>query len=100
VTGDDHARLGDRADDLVVFHENRAFMRLAEVPGSGIKRCAALALDPASGGFSCSVYELRPSICRSVERGDPSCRGELSTKADRPRRALVVLRARSLTPRP
>ena len=87
VTGDDHARLGEAAEDLVVFIGNRAYMRLAE---SG--HCAALHVDGSSGRFVCSVYELRPACCRELERGSPQCAGELFTKAGRAEGRLVELR--------
>jgi hypothetical protein len=84
VDGDDHARLGDRADDLVVFVENRAYMRIAPAG-----HCAALTR--RDGRWLCSVYEVRPRTCRDLERGSPACRGEIATKA-----ALVALRTKTL----
>jgi Fe-S-cluster containining protein len=94
VTGDDHARLGDAAEDLITWVGNQAFMRLEAVgEGSPLHRCGALAVDPERGTFACSIYERRPQICRDLERGSPECRGELEAKAERPRRALRVLRA-------
>lgn len=89
VTGDDHERLGEDAERLVVFLGNQAFMRLTSEAGPS--RCAALVLDPAAGTFLCSVYERRPQVCRDLERGSPACQGELETKGDRPRRALGLL---------
>jgi Fe-S-cluster containining protein len=59
---------------------------------SALHKCIALAIDPATGAFACSIYETRPQVCRDLERGGGACRGELATKADRPRRALVMLR--------
>lgn len=93
MTGDDHARLGDDAERLVTWIGNAAFMRLESV-GEGsppLHRCAALAVDPERGTFSCSIYERRPQVCRDLERGSPECRGELSAKSGRPRRALTML---------
>ena len=86
VSGDDHARLGDAADDLVVWIENRAYLRIE----SG--HCAALAIDRARGLFVCTVYERRPQVCRDLERGSPQCEGELSAKRERPPLALLELR--------
>lgn len=86
VTGDDHARLGDDADRLVVFVGNQAFMRLVGVEGS--RRCAALVLDPRAGTFHCSVYDRRPQVCRDLERGSGACEGERTTKGRRPGLAL------------
>lgn len=88
VTGDDHERLGDDADRLVVFIGNRAFLRIED------GRCAALEVDARRGSFRCAVYDRRPQVCRDLERGSPACEGEIATKGDRPRRALAVLRAR------
>jgi Fe-S-cluster containining protein len=62
------------------------------------RRCVALQLHPTRGGFSCSVYERRPEICRELERGSGACLGEIAAKGDRPTRALALLTAR-LAPR-
>ncbi len=85
VRGDDHERLGDDADALVVFHGNEAYMAM----NGG--RCAALALDVEGGRFLCSVYERRPATCRELERGSPACAGEIALKGERP---LMLLRLR------
>jgi Fe-S-cluster containining protein len=87
VTGDDHARLGDLAEDLVVFIGNRAYMRLAD------GHCAALRIE-ASGRFVCTVYDLRPDVCRDLQQGSPECAGELFTKAGRAEAAPVQVRLR------
>jgi Fe-S-cluster containining protein len=90
VTGDDRARLAERAEDLVWFDQNRAYMRMVE------GHCGALRIEPASGRFFCSAYETRPDVCRALARGSSACRAELDAKAQRPvlllglhRRALV-----------
>ena len=83
VTGDDHERLGEHADALVRFDENRAFMRMSD------GHCAALIVDPVARRFVCSVYEQRPQACRDLERGSPGCLAEIDVKADR---SLVALR--------
>src|SRR6187401_2664212 len=82
VTGDDHARLGDDAESLVTWIGNTAFMRLEHVGDAahGLRRCAALAIDPVLGMFACSIYERRPQVCRDLERGGSACRGELAAK--------------------
>lgn len=86
VLGVDYERLADDAERLTHCIENRVYMRLE----SG--HCAALTVK-ADGHFLCSVYERRPDVCRWLERGSGNCRGELETKTDRPREALVRLRA-------
>lgn len=90
VTGRDHARLAERAEELVWFEGNRAYMRMVE------GHCGALRIEPASGRFYCSAYETRPDVCRDLARGSDACRAELDAKAQRPvltlglhRRALV-----------
>jgi uncharacterized protein len=85
VTGSDYSRLGDDASDLVEWIGNQAFMKIEE------GHCIALRIDPASPTpFACNVYDRRPEICRSLERGSPQCLGELSTKGH-----LVALRTRN-----
>lgn len=91
VTGDDHRRLGDDAESLVEWIGNLAFMRLERATEAHHK-CIALTIDPESGTFACSIYETRPQVCRDLERGSGACRGELASKSERPKRALVVLR--------
>ena len=100
VTGDDHARLGDDAEAWVAWLGNEAYLRLAPVAGSegALHACAGLRVDPASGRMLCAIYERRPDVCRTLERGSPGCLGELAAKEARPARALVL--ASSLTRRP
>ena len=93
VTGDDHARLGDAAEDLVEWIGNEAFMKIERVTGA-MHKCIALKVDAAAGTFACSIYETRPAVCRDLEQGSGACHGELATKSDRPKRALVVLSTR------
>jgi Fe-S-cluster containining protein len=81
VTGEDYARLGDHADELVVWQGNRAYMKMAR------GRCAALAV--AHGRFVCTIYENRPQTCRDLARGSRECEGERATKGERPRLALA-----------
>lgn len=91
VTGLDHARLGERADEVVWFDGNRAYMRMTD------GHCGALRIEPISGRFICSVYETRPDVCRELSRGSAACRGELDAKAQRP---LVTLGLRREARRP
>lgn len=82
VTGDDHARLGDAAERLTVFIDNRCYMRMQD------GHCAALSVR-ADGSFVCSVYEARPDVCRELERGSPACEAELLQKREPSQRALL-----------
>jgi uncharacterized protein len=93
VTGDDHARLADDAERLVVFLGNQAFMRIER--SNGVGRCAALVADRASGRFSCSVYERRPDVCRGLIEGEGACEGERAAKGDRPPQLLLRIRSRA-----
>jgi hypothetical protein len=68
VTGEDWGRLGDDADALTHWIENRAFMRVEA------ERCVALAVDGES--VRCTIYARRPEICRALERGGPACAAE------------------------
>lgn len=81
VRGDDHARLGEDAEALVVFHGNEAYMAMVE------GHCAALVIE--DGKFLCRVYDRRPQTCRDLERGSPACEGEIATKGERPMRFVV-----------
>ncbi len=83
MTGDDHARLGERSDELVRFEGNRAYMRMVD------GHCAALRVDKSSGQLVCSAYETRPQTCRDLARGGVACLGEIASKHDRPRLALA-----------
>lgn len=83
VDGRDHARLGERAEDLTHFIGNRCYMRMHD------GHCAALQIDAANRRFVCSIYEARPELCRSLERGSSACAAELHEKGDRPRHLLL-----------
>src|SRR5690242_11489703 len=76
-------RLGDDAERLTSFIENRAFMRMHD------GHCAALELDTDVRRWRCTIYERRPETCRHLERGSPECAGERWAKAERP---LIELR--------
>jgi Fe-S-cluster containining protein len=91
VLGIDYERLGDDAGTLTQFIENRAYMKLED------GHCIALRVH-ADGRFLCSIYERRPDVCHSLERGSGACRGEIATKADRAASAqskLVTLSVRA-----
>lgn len=87
VTGDDHARLAARADELVWFDGARAYMRMIE------GHCSALEIDAGTGTFVCSAYELRPQVCRDLARASGHCLAERDTKSERPLLALRRSRA-------
>jgi uncharacterized protein len=77
VTGDDWTRLGREAARLAQFVGNRAFMRMHG------GHCAALEIGrTAEGGqdFFCTIYDRRPDVCRTLERGSPECAGEITLK--------------------
>ena len=80
VTGDDHARLGAEATRWTQFIGNRAYMRMTD------GHCAALRLDPDSGRVLCSIYEVRPRVCRDLERGSSQCDAERLRKGDEAQR--------------
>jgi Fe-S-cluster containining protein len=78
VTGYDWSRFGEQAAQHAQFIGNHAFMRMSD------GHCAALKIRAPGGEgphFFCSVYDLRPEICRILERGSAECLGELETKA-------------------
>jgi hypothetical protein len=85
VRGDDYERLGDAAESLTAWVGNRCFMSMRD------GRCAALALEPATGRFVCGVYDARPDTCRTLARGSAECAGERHQKQRRARRALTVV---------
>src|SRR5882724_12583399 len=78
VSGTDHARIGERVDELTVFDGNRCYMRMVE------GHCVALVVDLVARRFVCSIYGTRPGICRELERGSPACQAEIHEKGLRP----------------
>jgi Fe-S-cluster containining protein len=85
VFGVDLDRMDDRAQALTHFIGNRCYLQLDE------GHCKALVIDPAARRYVCSIYEMRPDVCRALERGSGQCRGELATKAERPLLAVEAL---------
>ena len=88
VFGCDLDRMDEAAQSFVVFLGNRCFMR---IEGG---RCAALRIevpdevrsrgfDPIARTFTCAIYEMRPDVCRSLDRGSSGCRAERHAKVDR-----------------
>jgi hypothetical protein len=54
--------------------------------------CAALAVRVTADGareYFCTVYAVRPQLCRDLARGSPSCEGERAAKSDRPAAAVI-----------
>lgn len=84
VSGDDYARLGDRAEALTHFIGNRCYMRMAQ------GHCAALTV-ARQGPLACTVYGERPEICRALERGSAACEGELALKSERPKTLRLLM---------
>lgn len=76
VTGDDWSRLGDHAERLAVWNNNRAFLRMEH------GHCAALVIETQADGpqFVCSIYAQRPQTCRDLARGSPQCEADWATK--------------------
>jgi Fe-S-cluster containining protein len=92
VFGCDWDRMDERARAFTHFLGNRCYLRLEE------GRCAALVVDlvdPARPRFLCSIYEARPDVCRSLERGGGACRSDRHEKAERPLLAVENLRRRA-----
>lgn len=87
VTGDDHARFAERAEELVWFDGTHAYMRMVE------GHCSALEIDAPTGTFVCSAYERRPQVCRDLARASGNCLGERDAKSERPLLALRLSRA-------
>ena len=87
VFGVDTDRMDERALALTEFIGNRLFMKMRG------GHCTALAIDPIQRTFHCAIYEMRPDVCRSLERGSGNCRADYEEKAERPDVAIERLRA-------
>lgn len=89
VFGVDWDRMGEEARAFTTFLGNRCYMKMEG------GRCAALVLDTRENRFLCAIYEERPDVCRSLERGSGACRGEIHNKRERPLLAMdALVRAR------
>ena len=80
VAGADWERLGVEAERVAHFIGNRAYMRM-----SG-GHCAALDVRRTVDGareFFCTIYAVRPQVCRDLARGSPECEGECAAKGER-----------------
>ena len=80
-------RMSEHTRAFTRTEEGRTYMSLRE------GRCAALTIDPVAGRFVCGVYEERPDVCRALQRGSAQCLNDRATKEERPRLALLRLRA-------
>lgn len=78
VFGIDLDRMDDRARAFTDFDGHRCSMRMVD------GHCAALVVDPDARTYRCSIYAMRPDVCRSLERGSGACRADRHEKADRP----------------
>ena len=85
VFGCDLERMDERAQRHVHFIGNRCYMRLEG------GRCSALEIDPSRRTFRCSIYEMRPDVCRALEPNSSACLAELDAKAERPLIAVEAL---------
>ena len=73
VAGDDD-RLGpERLERLTVLtqHGRGYFARSMRMPGG---RCIAFREDLGDGRCGCSIYDVRPDICRDFAAGSDGCR--------------------------
>lgn len=89
IEGADHARIGERVDELTTFIGNRCYMKMID------EHCAALVIDVVQRRFVCSIYETRPKICRDLARAAPACSAEIHEKRERPLTALLALGKRT-----
>jgi uncharacterized protein len=85
VWGVDRDRMGDTAEEVTEFFENRCYMKMRE------GRCVALKIDPHARRFTCAIYELRPDTCRGLVAGSGACLGEMHEKGNRPPTAIEAL---------
>ena len=79
--------MGDAARAETHFIGNKVFMKMAG------GRCTGLAIEVEARTFSCSIYEERPDVCRSLQKGSGHCKADFHEKAGRPDVALERLRA-------
>lgn len=80
VSGEDWSRLGAEAGRVAHFIGHRAYLRMHD------GHCAALETRRTPDGeprYFCTIYELRPQVCRDLARGSPQCEAERERKGDR-----------------
>jgi Fe-S-cluster containining protein len=83
VLGVDYERMGNDAAKWVEFDGHRAYMRMQD------GHCSALTYEEVGARFLCAIYEIRPDVCRWLERGSGYCAADRAEKAERP---LIMLR--------
>lgn len=81
--------IGAQLESYSVMLDGKRYMRFEN------GRCVALRLDSATGSVGCSIYAIRPDVCRSLERGSGECRSQLEMKWSRREAAFVALTASS-----
>jgi Fe-S-cluster containining protein len=75
---EDLVRLGERAAELTHWIKGRCFLRMEA------GHCIALRQDGER--WLCSVYEIRPGLCREFERGCDTCRTVVQLRHPRAKR--------------
>jgi Fe-S-cluster containining protein len=72
MAGDDDRLGGERVRHLTVLtqHGRGYFARSMKMVGG---RCTAFRDRLTDGGCGCSIYEVRPDICRDFAAGSPDC---------------------------
>lgn len=85
----DYQRMGDRASEVTRAVDSRRYMRMRE------GYCAALAIDSDTNRFTCTLYDVRPDVCRSLSPGSAMCLSEIREKVDLRRRCVDATQTRS-----
>jgi uncharacterized protein len=82
----DLERLGALADAsaIVEVHNGLPYLVMRD------QHCAQLMVDGET--FACGIYELRPAVCRDLDRGSPSCDAERAHKYMSKPRLIVLAR--------
>ncbi len=79
----DLQRMDATAHGLTRSDGARQFMRIE----SG--RCAALCVDFTTRELRCTIYPMRPDVCRWLERGSGACLEQVDAKGDQARQLLT-----------
>ncbi len=70
----DYERMDDRALAFTTVRNGARFLRFEK------GRCSALGIDLVTNRVGCSIYGMRPDVCRWLERGSGECRSQLAAK--------------------